>query len=116
MTQAIVNLPRLRLCQNPRATQIATALRTHSERQVAGSRRAMHGFTSGRQAKTLLSRLVGLHFRHNKSLRNCFRLVEFEGTSLTGARKMNKGLVLVGCLKSRVLKEFLPFVSRRVIG
>lgn len=63
--QAIVDLTSLRLGQHARSPQIASTLGAHAKRQVAGTRCAVHRFTRSAQAKALLSRLVGLHFRHS---------------------------------------------------
>ena len=60
-----MDLASLWLGQHTRTTQIAFALGAHAKCQVAGASCAMHGFPRSAQAKTLLSRLVGLHLRHN---------------------------------------------------
>jgi hypothetical protein len=65
--QTVSNLPCRNLSQNTSSTQISSAFGADANCQVTRTSPTMLGFSSGRQAKSLLRGLVGLHLRHIKN-------------------------------------------------
>lgn len=113
-TQAIVDLASLWLGQHTRSTQIALALGAHAERQVAGASGAVHGFTRSAQAKTLLSRLVGLHLRHNVISPELLPLSGFlKWISLAKGPQSGKGLKVLTSRAGRSIRGCESQISHR---